>query len=371
MDADADSGIAAGLERTYTKLSASRDVRLSALKLVLVSDAHKGGGDGADEFRRAERAYNAALAYYYEHGFSLAVLGDGEELWKYHPEQLLDATNGHPHSLELEAGFHASDPHRYLRIIGNHDDLWRSDGVRDRYLGKLFPGLKAHDGVRLSVSADDGRSLGELFLVHGNQGTADSDKWAWLSHPALHYIVRPLQRKFGFSTATPAIDWTNLRQGQDEAMFQWAAGRHIVLIAGHTHRPVFPGARPGPKLDLRPEEIATALAAAPDPATRAAFRADLEYALAEVRRLALPPAVDSPPCYFNTGCCCYGDGDMTAIEISDGQIRLVRWPGGDPHPRPQTLPRAERSLADVLQAVAAGPNARAAAGNVSAAPGAV
>lgn len=353
MSSEAPTDIAQGLERTYRERSASREVGLDALKLVLMSDAHKGGGDGADEFRRAERAYNAALAYYFEQGFTLAVLGDGEELWKYHPEQVLDLKTGHPHSLALEAEFHTDAADRYLRIVGNHDDLWRSaDDVTD-YLGDLFPGLVVYEGMRLSICEDgDGRALGELFLAHGNQGTADSDTWAWLAHPAVHYLVRPLQRKFGFSTATPAIDWTNLRDGQDEAMFQWAAGRHLVLIAGHTHRPIFPGAAPKPKLDRQPDEIAAALDRAGDPTTRAELRADLEYALAELRRVVAPPAVDSPPCYFNTGSCCYGDGDLTAIEISDGLIRLVRWPGAEPHPRPQTLSGAERPLRDVLREVA-------------------
>ncbi len=351
MSSENDIDIRRGLETAFGKAKCM-PVKLNALKLVLVSDAHKGGGDGADEFRRAERAYNAALAYYYEHRFTLAVLGDGEELWKYHPEQVLDPKTGHPHSLALEAQFHAAAAARYLRIVGNHDDLWRSTDSVSKHLGDLFPGLVVHEAMRLSVNDDaDDQPLGELFLVHGNQGTADSDQWAWLSHPALHYIVRPLQRKFGFSTATPAIEWTNLRQGQDEAMFQWAADRRVVLIAGHTHRPIFPGAKPEPKLDRQPGEIEHALASASDLVTRAELRADLEYALAEIRRVIPPPAVDSPPCYFNTGCCCYGDGDLTAIEISDGRVRLVRWPGGDPHPRPQTLPNAERSLRDVLRDV--------------------
>lgn len=352
MASESNTDVGRGLEAVYTKRSAARSFGLSELKLVLVSDSHKGGGDGADEFRRAERAYNAALAYYFEQGFALAVLGDGEELWKYDVEQVLDEKTGHPQALALEAAFHADKPDRYLRIVGNHDDLWRSPGRVTRYLGTLFPDLVVYEGVRLTICDDfDGAPLGDIFLVHGNQGTADSDKFSWLSHPALHYVVRPLQRKFGFSTATPAVDWTNRREGQDTAMFRWAAARRVMLIAGHTHRPIFPGATPDPKLDLHPDEIKRLLAATTDSETRAGLRADLEYALAEIRRVVPPPAVDSPPCYFNTGCCCYGDGDLTAIEISGGQIRLVRWPGGDPHPRPQLLPGAERSLRDVLCAV--------------------
>ena len=30
-------------------------------------------------------------------------------------------------------------------------------------------------------------------------------------------------------------------------------------------------------------------------------------------------------CYFNSGCCCFSNGDITGIEFTDGEIRLVRW----------------------------------------------
>jgi hypothetical protein len=31
------------------------------------------------------------------------------------------------------------------------------------------------------------------------------------------------------------------------------------------------------------------------------------------------------PSYFNSGCCCYSDGDITGIEITDGHIALIKW----------------------------------------------
>ncbi len=30
------------------------------------------------------------------------------------------------------------------------------------------------------------------------------------------------------------------------------------------------------------------------------------------------------PSYFNTGCCCFTDGDITGIEIEEGEIRLIK-----------------------------------------------
>lgn len=35
------------------------------------------------------------------------------------------------------------------------------------------------------------------------------------------------------------------------------------------------------------------------------------------------------PCYFNTGCCRFADGDITGIELDDGSIRLIKWAGGE------------------------------------------
>jgi hypothetical protein len=31
------------------------------------------------------------------------------------------------------------------------------------------------------------------------------------------------------------------------------------------------------------------------------------------------------PCYFNTGCCSFSDGDITGIELHQGQIALIKW----------------------------------------------
>ena len=63
----------------------------------------------------------AALRHYRQTGFSLILLGDGEELW----EQGFKAVERtHQDVLQLEASF---PPGRYYRIWGNHDDEWMSD----------------------------------------------------------------------------------------------------------------------------------------------------------------------------------------------------------------------------------------------------
>ena len=43
------------------------------------------------------------------------------------------------------------------------------------------------------------------------------------------------------------------------------------------------------------------------------------------------------PTYFNSGCCCYTDGDITGIEIDEGCIRLVKWKTQDDSPAREVL----------------------------------
>ena len=93
---------------------------VSGDRYVFLSDLHRGARNGADDFRRAERAFDAALAYYNRLGYTLVLIGDVEELWEERPAAVLKA---YPRSYALEAPFHRAG--RYLRIWGNHDDEWQ------------------------------------------------------------------------------------------------------------------------------------------------------------------------------------------------------------------------------------------------------
>ena len=43
------------------------------------------------------------------------------------------------------------------------------------------------------------------------------------------------------------------------------------------------------------------------------------------------------PSYFNSGCCCFSDGDVTGIEVADGFIRLIKWESSDEGPLRKVL----------------------------------
>jgi predicted phosphodiesterase len=304
------SAIADALDRAY------RDAHTAELaageRMVILSDQHKGAGDGADDFLRCERSYNAALAYYDVLKYRLVLLGDVEELWENPVDEVLET---YAHTLELEARFNRDG--RYTRVFGNHDLVWKKwerfqERMRAHGVGDVVP----REAVRLSVADSGG---GELFLVHGHQGTADSDRNARLSQFLVRHGWRRLQTLLNRPWNTPAVDWA-LRGEHAAEMAAWAAANGRVMIAGHTHLPVFFKSRDTE--EIQPEPPAGGSDA--DEALRAARR---EWADAERRRLEKqrPPTLETP-CYFNTGCCSFGDGDITGIELIGGRIRLVRWP---------------------------------------------
>ncbi|HEY7623053.1 MAG TPA: hypothetical protein VH834_24975 [Solirubrobacteraceae bacterium] len=325
--------IARGLDRAYAR-AATETIDLTAARLIILSDHHRGARDGADDFRRCEPAYNAALAYYFREGHRLLLLGDIEELWECSPKEVLPA---YERTLSLERRFH--DAGRCERFFGNHDDLWQSRLAVKRRLAPLVPGVRVREALSLDV-VDSGRRLGRIFLTHGHQGTAGYE-WRLISHPALRLIWRPFQRLVNIASTSPSQDWS-LRERHESAMFAWAHAHpdRIVLIAGHTHRPVFWTKLPAVDHGARIAELQQRVADSPD----AALEAELEYLVAEQRRQEGQARPFPEPCYFNTGCCSFGDGDVTGIEIAEGQIRLVRWPDREGRPQPlilQTMPLAE------------------------------
>jgi hypothetical protein len=325
---------------TETELAIDRD------RLVIFSDHHRGARDGADDFWRCERSYHAALGYYLEHRYRLVLLGDVEELWENKPEEPIRA---YGRTLALEREFHSQ--RRLDRFWGNHDDAWRHEGEVHTHLHPRFPDLVVREALKLRVT-EAGQRLGLIFLVHGHQGTLDSDRLSAFSRLPVRYLWRPIQRRFKIASTTPARDF-KLRAVHDDAMFRWALGRRDakpVLIAGHTHRPVF--STPDPKPERSPDAVAEALRQLREAGGTADELADLR---AELELVQTPPFGESPkempvPCYFNTGCCSFGDGDVTGLELADGEIRLVRWLNDEYEPRKKRLAEP-RKLRDVFTEV--------------------
>lgn len=322
----------------------TRVLDLTTDRCIIFSDQHRGARNGADDFQRAERAYNAALAYYFHRGHTLVVLGDVEELWEETPTAVI---NAYRHSLELESRFHRRG--RYLRIWGNHDDEWRYADSVARYLDNIYgaPPLRVYESMHFTVK-EEAENLGALFLLHGHQGDTINEKWSWITRLFVRYIWRNFQRLTHISLNTPATSW-DLRKKVNLAMYAWTVQQQkLILIAGHTHSPVFKSQSHEAQITEAIEERERAYKSNVPQEEMSRLLAQREWIRAQDP--SMPPQETSllmaKPCYFNTGCCSYSDGDITGIEIADRKIRLVRWPDKTRQPQPYIL--EEAVLRDVL-----------------------
>ena len=323
--------IARGLTRVYNQNSIDEEVELTDMRMAVLSDLHKGQRDRADDFQICEHTYRAAADHYWLEEFELLLLGDIEELWECRPNPVI---REYEDVLLSEQRFaDASPARRYKRFVGNHDDLWYYPDEVRKHLAPYIDGNPVIEGLRLKVR-DQGDLLGELFLVHGHQGTLESDRFAGLSALVVRYVWRPIQRLFNIRSSTPSNNFV-LRAKHELAMYSYAEQQSgMVLIAGHTHHPVWEG------LSLE-QAMETQRAIGPTPEVDPRWMSE--------QTAEAVPLPGRKPCYFNSGCCSYSDGSITAIEIADGEIRLVRW---EPSPAPNRVVLFSADLAGVLQAVA-------------------
>ena len=282
-------------------------------RFIIFSDMHKGARDLADDFRLAEKNYLTALEYYFNEGFNLICLGDCEELWENKPDVLMKTNKA---CFEAEIKFLNSD--RYYRTFGNHDLEWKYDVPRLLYLKPVFGDkLKICEGFILQTTQDN--HVYSIFVTHGHQGDLRSDGNAF-SKWVVAAIWTPIQRYLDISINTVS-ESIELVDKHNIIMYQWSATqKNLVFISGHTHKPVFAS------LD-HVEMLTKQLEKAKQSGSQeliASISAELEKRKAEYAGKQFHKTMVAPS-YFNSGCCCFDDGDITGIEIADGEIRLIKW----------------------------------------------
>ena len=329
-------------------------------RVIVLSDHHRGVGDRADDFRQCEHAYTSALGFYFEAGYRLLMLGDAEELWEV--TQPAKIFSWYRDVMALERRF--AEDGRLVRFWGNHDDRWANAKAVSSELSEVIGEAPMREALKLRVSRPQGEPA-TIFFVHGHQGTPESDRFSWLARLPVRFLWVLVQRWFGATATTPAKDHA-LRGKHDRVMFEWAREEpNRILVAGHTHRPVFGSSRPEPAVMRSVSELEADLKKAKssnDERAADLLAAELEYARTLVRRPETTVAV-TPPCYFNTGCCSFPDGDVTGIELAEGEIRLVRWPAdlrefrSDPSQEIDVEKRvlARGPLTEIIEAVATPP----------------
>lgn len=245
-------------------------------RIVFMSDAHRGDGSVSDEFLRSRNLFVNALSEYYENGYTFIEVGDGEELLEY--SEMEHIKNAHADVYQNIKRFFDDD--RYIRIYGNHDiylkdkEFVKKHFYRnyDEYTEEFFDFLKGFE-PKEAIVLKHRRTSQEIFVIHGHQGDAPNDQFWFFTMLSLKYFWRFFHR-FGIRNPASPVKNVTKRHKIERNYSKWIQKHHRALICGHTHRFKFP------------------------------------------KNNEIP--------YFNTGCGIY-PASITALELSEGMIRLVRW----------------------------------------------
>ena len=281
-------------------------------KFVILSDQHKGARDGMDIFAKAAKNYLAALDHYNHNKFFYINLGDSEELW----ENLLVTVKKHNKAtFEKEKLF----LHRkaFIKIFGNHDLYWANDPLAPVSLEQIYgERIKIYEGAILQTKIN-GKEL-SIYLTHGHQGDLQSD-CNWFSKWFVSDVWGPFQSYLHINPNTPSNN-DDLKTAHNRMMYRWSSKRkNTLLITGHTHQPVFKSLT---HIEQLYEQLEKAKKAGDEKA-----QAGLEKQIGHRKKKGdkMPDFTGYLDTYFNSGCCCFDDGDITGIEIADGCIRLIKW----------------------------------------------
>lgn len=243
-------------------------------KLVIMSDCHRGSGDSSDNFIQNQIIFREALRYYYMKDFTYIELGDGDDLWEV--KNCKDIVKVHLDSFKEMKKF--NDSKRLIMIYGNHDIIKQSKDIFkkcfDSYYEEetkqeksLLEGLNVYESLVLKYKDND------IFLIHGHQvDFLNSTLWR-VSQFLVRYIWKLLEYS-GVKDPTGSAKNYEVAKSTEKKLEKWSMKNNKILIAGHTHRPIFP-------------KVGQSL-------------------------------------YFNDGCCVHPNG-ITCLEIEDGNIALVRW----------------------------------------------
>jgi len=305
-------------------LNLQLDLTLSH-KFIIFSDQHMGTKDNADDFKKSEDTYIKTLEYYLDNKYSLILLGDVEELWE---QGFNGVEKKYQDVLQLEARF---PPNGYYRIWGNHDDYWMNHNNVNKHLSKYMPNSNVYEAIHINVISNSS-PIGTILMAHGHQGSFESDIISGLSRLFVRFLFRPFQRLTGISLTTPAKDFC-LREKHDKDMYKWAVSQHkLILITGHTHRPVWTSRTHLQKLNNQLDQLKSLPPTSErleliEEVLKQVAKRKKEYKKCDGDYNQNDITNNSPsPTYFNAGCCCYPDGDITGIEIEDGILRLIKWP---------------------------------------------
>lgn len=245
-------------------------------RIVLMSDCHRGVGTWGDNFQANQNLFFAALQYYNRRNFTYIELGDGDELWE--NRNLQEIVRIHSNQFWMMGEFYRNN--RFYMLYGNHDrkkekEKYFKNRCHSYYCEpencekSLFPDMKVYEAIRLQELC----SGAELLLVHGHQGDLWNDTLWKITRFLVRYLWRPLELA-ACNDPTSAAKNYQKKERIEKKLSAWAEGHGTLLVAGHTHRPVF--SKPGDGY------------------------------------------------YFNDGSCVH-PRCITALELERGRLTLVKW----------------------------------------------
>jgi len=239
-----------------------------SMKIVLMSDCHRGDGSPADNFLKNKRNYMEALDYYFTNGYTYIEIGDGDELWE--NKNLSKIIEVHKEVFIKLSEFYKRG--RLYFIYGNHDIVKKDDEFLKKYKtynNTLFESIMVYEGIVLKHDV----TWKKVFLVHGHQVDFFNDKLWKIGRFFVRYFWKPIEI-IGVRDPTSASQNDRKTKDVENNLLEWCKRNNCLLVAGHTHKPVF----------------------------------------AKVGEIS----------YFNSGSCIKNEG-ITAIEIAEGCITLVMW----------------------------------------------
>lgn len=245
-------------------------------KFVIMSDCHRGDGGLSDGFSRNQDIYFFALNYYYNNEFTYMELGDGDELWE--NKKASDIIETYSNIFWLLSEFRKKN--RLYCIFGNHDMVKKDQKyVNDNFSSffdtsireymPLFNDMKFYEALVLKYKGTENK----ILLLHGHQGDFFNEKVWKFTRFLVRYVWSTLE-KYGVNDPTSTAKNHKKKRIVEKKFSLWIKENKHLVITGHTHRPMF-------------------------------------------------PEIGETP-YFNDGSCVH-PRCITAIEIKDGNIELVKW----------------------------------------------
>lgn len=243
-------------------------------KIVIMSDCHRGIGDNYDNFLKNRNIFESALNYYYNNDFTYIELGDGDDMWEV--KNYKEIVEENLNIFKLLKKFY--DSNRLIMIYGNHDIEKKYPVVLENHFYKYYDKETKRDESLLeflfvSESVVLNYKNYDIFMLHGHQVDFLNNELWRISRFLVRYVWKFLEW-FGVKDFTGSAKNYYFKNLSEKKLEKWSIENNKILIAGHTHRAIFP-------------KVGQSL-------------------------------------YFNDGSCIHPNG-ITCLEIENGCISLVKW----------------------------------------------